>query len=147
MHGVTVRTADAGDLTGIVELWRAAAHRESGTDNAESLATVLDHPYATVFVAFDGDTLVGSALPAWDGWRGTVHRVVVHPRSQRREEVGQALIAAGVEWLRQFGAVRVSAPVDGSAEARRLWEGAGFLHDPQTHRFVKDTDPRSGNGS
>jgi GNAT superfamily N-acetyltransferase len=137
---IAVRTAEPAHLDGILELWRAAGHRQSATDNAESLAAVLDHPNATILVALDGDTLVGSALPAWDGWRCTVHRVVLHPQWQEHEEIGLALIAAAVEWLSQFGVKTVSAPVGDTAAAQRLWKRAGFGHDAQTQRFVQDID-------
>ena len=113
-------------------------HRRSATDNTESLAVVLDHPNATVLVVLDGDTVVGSALPAWDGWRGTVYRVVVHPRRLEQEEIGLALIAAAVRWLRRLGVATVSAPVGDTVDAQRLWKRAGFRHDTRTHRFVQD---------
>jgi len=138
MQDIAVRTAESAHLDGILELWHAASHRKSVTDNVESLAGVLAHPNATILVALDGDALVGSALPAWDGWRGTVHRVVLHPRWKEHEDIGLALITAAVNWLSQFGTERVSAPVDDTAGAQRLWNRAGFQHDPQTRRFVHD---------
>jgi predicted N-acetyltransferase YhbS len=140
VHDIAVRSAEPAHLGGILELWRAAAHRTSATDNIESLAAVLDHPNATVLVALDGDTLVGSALPAWDGWRSTIYRVVLHPRWREREEIGLALIAAAVTWLSQFGVATVSAPVGDTAGAQRLWKRAGFRHDARTQRFVHDID-------
>jgi predicted N-acetyltransferase YhbS len=138
---VAVRAAEPAHLDGILELWRAAGHRKSATDNVESLAAVLAHPNATVLVVLDGQTPVGSALPAWDGWRATVYRVVVHPRWQQHEEIGPALIAAAVRWLSRFGVATVSAPVGDTAEAQRLWKRAGFRHDAQTQRFTRDIDP------
>jgi predicted N-acetyltransferase YhbS len=136
LQDIAVRTAEPAHLDAVLELWHAAAHRKSATDNIESLDVVLAHPHATILVALDGDMLVGSALPAWDGWRGTVYRVVVHPRWQAREEIGLALIAAAVKWLSQFGVATVSAPVGDTAGAQRLWKRAGFRHDAHTHRFV-----------
>lgn len=138
MQDIAVRTAEPAHLDGILELWRAAAHRKSATDNTESLTAVLDHPNATVLVALDGDTVVGSALPAWDGWRSTIYRVVVHPRRREHEEIGLTLIAAAVRWLRQLGVETVSAPVGDTVDAQRLWKCAGFRHDKQTQRFVRD---------
>ncbi|MEU6072763.1 GNAT family N-acetyltransferase [Micromonospora sp. NPDC047074] len=137
---ISVQTAGPTHLDAIIDLWRAAGHRRSATDNVESLAAVLAHPNATILVALDGRTLVGSALPAWDGWRATVYRVVLHPRWQEHEEIGLTLIAAAVKWLSQFGVETVGAPVGGTAEAQRLWKRAGFRHDAQTHRFVHDID-------
>ncbi|GGK72789.1 GNAT family N-acetyltransferase [Mangrovihabitans endophyticus] len=144
MQGIVVRTAEPTHLGGILELWRAAGHRKSATDNVESLAAVLAHPNATILVALDGHALVGSALPAWDGWRATVYRVVLHPRWREHEEIGLTLITAAVTWLRRFGVETVSAPVGDTAAAQLLWKRAGFRHDVQTHRFTHDIDPDGG---
>ncbi|WP_194923056.1 hypothetical protein [Catenulispora pinisilvae] len=138
MQDVAVRIAEPAHLDAVLELWEAAGHSKSVTDNVESLAGVLAHPYATVLVALDAGLVVGSALPAWDGWRGTVHRVVLHPQWQEQEDIGLTLIAAAVDWLSRFGTVRVGAPVADTAEARRIWDRAGFRHDPQTCRFTHD---------
>ncbi|MBS2531534.1 hypothetical protein KGQ20_01985 [Catenulispora sp. NF23] len=147
MQDIAVRIAEPAHLDAVLDLWEAAGHSKSVTDNLESLAGVLAHPYATVLVALDADLVVGSALPAWDGWRGTVHRVVLHPRWHQQEQTGSALIAAAVDWLSRFGTVRVGAPVAGTAEAQRIWERSGFRHDPQTHRFVRDIDSQGGENS
>jgi hypothetical protein len=145
-QNVAVRTAESADLDGVLELWRAAAHRESATDNIEALTAVLDHPHATLLVASDGDVLVGTALPAWDGWRSTVYRVVSRPGWEAHEEIGLALIAAAVTWLGQFGREAASAPVGDNADAHRLWQRAGFRHDARTLRFVHDANPTDTNG-
>ena len=139
MHHITVRTAEPAQLAAVLALWDAAEHSKSVTDNVESLGSVLDHPHATLLIALDGEVIVGSALPAWDGWRGSIHRVVLHPGLPGPEDVGLKLIAAAVHWLGRFGTVRVSAPVADTAEAQRIWERAGFRHDPHTCRFVQDT--------
>lgn len=135
-----VRTAEIADLDGVLALWRAAGHRRSATDDVASLRALLGHPTATLLVAVRGHLVVGSALPAWDGWRATIYRVVLHPDHEVGDEVGHRLVERSVRWLQRFGVATVGAPVDDTDAARDLWRGAGFRHDEHTLRFVVDVD-------
>jgi ribosomal protein S18 acetylase RimI-like enzyme len=88
-------------------------------------------------VAVDGSTLVGSVVAGWDGWRGSVYRLVVAP-THRRQGLGGRLLAAAEDHLRGVGAVRLQAVVvETEAQATAFWQATGWEQQQQRLRFVR----------
>src|SRR5580698_7904798 len=91
---IPIRPGRPGDVAPVLQLWRDAGAEPSHTDNADSLAALVAHDPAALLVAVEGGRIVGSVIAAWDGWRGSVYRLVVAPSHRRRglarRLVGQA---------------------------------------------------------
>ena len=82
-------------------------------------------------------SLAHSSQPGTGG-AGTMYRLAVHP-NRRREKIALALIRSGEQRLQDRGCVRVTALVPHEDEApRALWKAAGYGHDRQIQRFVKN---------
>ncbi len=60
---------------------------------------LLERDPSALLVAELGDQLVGSVIAGWDGWRGHLYRLAVHP-DRSREGVGRALLVAAESRLR-----------------------------------------------
>ncbi len=82
------------------------------------LTRVVAVPHAVLFVAVDRrGAIVGSVIATFDGWRGNVYRMAVDP-ALRRGGLGRRLAGAAEDWLRNEGAVRLSALVEGDSDDR-----------------------------
>ena len=62
------------------------------------------------FVAMDGGHVVGTALAGFDGCRGWVHHVAVHP-SARRKGIGTRMMRAVERGLAELGCPKVNLQV------------------------------------
>ena len=85
----------------------------------------------------DDGPLIGTVIAGWDGWRGSIYRLVVAP-SHRRLGLGSRLLAAAEERFAMVGAVRLQAVVvESEALATAFWAASAW--EQQTHRlrFVK----------
>ena len=135
----TIRRATNADVNALLDLWRRADAHPSPTDNAPAIGRMIDAPHAAVFVAVAADgVLVGSVFVTFDGWRGNFYRMAVDP-TQRRQGLALRLAAAGEEWLRDAGAVRLSALVEGNSDgAHAFWDAAGFEHYLGMRRYSKN---------
>jgi len=134
-----VRRATHDDIEGLLELWRRAEAHPSATDTPPALARVIAAPQAAVLVAVDRDgMLVGSIIATFDGWRGNVYRMAVDPKARRRG-LARRLAAEAERWLRDAGAVRFTALVEGdNAVAQAFWAAVGFEHYEGMRRYAKN---------
>jgi len=133
----TLRPGRPEDATAVVGLWKAAGAEPTVTDDPDSIQALLRHdPEAVVVVEVDGE-VVGAAIAGWDGWRGNLYRLAVHP-SYRRQGLGRALVAEAERRLSACGARRVNAlVVRADGQATTFWEAAGYPFDDHMHRHVK----------
>jgi ribosomal protein S18 acetylase RimI-like enzyme len=133
---VVIRSARRDDVSAVLDLWTTADAVPSVTDDGDSLERLLARDPDALLVAEVGDRLVGSLIAAWDGWRGNMYRLAVHP-DHRRRGIGRALVTEGEARLRAHGARRVTALVVGEHEhATSTWRAAGYEHDARIDRYV-----------
>jgi ribosomal protein S18 acetylase RimI-like enzyme len=131
-----IRTACAGDLPAVLELWRLAGAAPGHTDTIESLTRLIAHDPCALLVAADGESIVGSVIAAWDGWRGTVYRLAVTP-SHRCRGIGTELVSTAVTRLRAVGAVRLQAiVVETDARATGFWRASDWAEQVSRLRFT-----------
>jgi ribosomal protein S18 acetylase RimI-like enzyme len=135
----TIRTGTIDDVDAVLAFWIRAGAHPSATDTVRDLTRVVTVPHAVLFVAVDErGTIVGSVIATFDGWRGNVYRMAVDP-ALRRGGLGRRLAGAAEDWLRNEGAVRLSALVEGNTDiAPVFWESVGFEHYQGMRRYSKN---------
>ena len=123
----------------MLALWADSRAESAVTvDTVEAVEAVLEQPGSVLLLAFSGESLVGTLVVGWDGWRGNMYRLAVR-EDMRRRGIGRALVDAGHEHLRSVGARRVTALVGREeAAAVELWRAAGYEADPVHGRFVRN---------
>ena len=126
------------DIESVLELWRAAGSTPSMTDTSDDLRTTINSRASSVIVAVSGGTVAGSIIGAFDGWRGNLYRLAVHPDYQRRG-IARRLLSEAETWLRTQGAKRVGAVVEKDHPwAVDFWESSGFVLEPMDLRYVRN---------
>jgi ribosomal protein S18 acetylase RimI-like enzyme len=138
MPTVDVRLARVGDVGAVLALWSTAAENANRpVDTRAAVLALLDRDPTALLVAESADEIIGSIIAGWDGWRGHLYRLAVHP-DHRRQGVAAALLAAAEARLGALGAVRFDAMVLGSNEAgHQLWHSAGYRRQDDWGRWVK----------
>jgi ribosomal protein S18 acetylase RimI-like enzyme len=132
-----IRFARATDVPAVLALWRESDAEPSHTDDAESLLGLIHHdPEALVVAEVDG-RIVGSVMAAWDGWRGSIYRLVVAP-PHRRDGLGRQLVEVAEKRLAATGARRLQAiVVETDPCATGFWRATGWEQQAARLRFVK----------
>ena len=134
---VTLRCADRAELPAVLGLWAASEAVPTHTDDIESLTRLMDADPEALVVAVDKGIIVGSVVAGWDGWRGSIYRLVVAP-SHRRRGLGRQLLDCGERSLQARGATRLAAIVVCSDDrAIGFWRSTGWFEQPDRVRFVK----------
>jgi ribosomal protein S18 acetylase RimI-like enzyme len=136
---IEVRRCRPAEVPAVLALWAEARspHATVADDVDDVERLVADSP-AALLVAAEGEEIVGALIAAWDGWRGNMYRLAVHP-AHRRKGIGLALTRAGEDYLQECGAHRVTALVAfDDEEAGAFWEAAGYPRDQAIGRRVRN---------
>jgi len=134
---ISIRPGTLHEAPDVLALWRVAEAQPSRTDTVAFLEALMDFDPDALLVAEEHGVILGSVIAAWDGWRGAIYRLVVHPRHRRRG-LARRLLAAAEEHLASRRATRLAAiVVDDDPPAVGFWRASGW--EEQTHRvrFVK----------
>ena len=132
-----IRAARVDDVGAVLALWRHAGAEPSHTDDEESLGRLIAHDEGALMVAESDRQIVGTVIAGWDGWRGSVHRLVVTP-SRRRAGLGRRLVRAAEHRLSTVGASRLQViVVETDAQATGFWRVSGWEQQAERLRFVK----------
>jgi putative acetyltransferase len=115
---------EAGDWLLATETWRPVA------DERRYLKAVRRHADAAVFVAVDGERVVGRLSLARDPHPASAHVAdlgLMVAASHRRRGIGRALLDGAVTWARIAGVRKLELHVfPWNDPAIRLYEGFGF---------------------
>jgi ribosomal protein S18 acetylase RimI-like enzyme len=137
LANISIRDCRPLDVESILELWRQAEATPSVTDNAEDLRRAVAGGPAHVLVAEVEGQIVGSIIGTFDGWRGNIYRMAVHP-THRRRGIARALVAEVEKRLAQQGAKRITALVEKDHPwATSFWQAVGYALDTRIIRHVR----------
>jgi ribosomal protein S18 acetylase RimI-like enzyme len=143
-----IRRATEQDISSILDLWEIAGSPPSVSDTREGLIRLITRDADALLLTESGGVVIGSLIAAWDGWRGSFYKLVVHPDWQR-QGLATKLLAEGERQLRARGAVRLTAIViDDDPVAMGFWgshgsegvEEGGYEYQQHRARFVRRLD-------
>ena len=133
-----IRSSTPQEAEAVLALWRQAGATPTVTDTAEHVRHALASGSAWMLVALvrGRGRIVGSLLASFDGWRGHLYRLAVHP-DYRRRGIARALVAEAGRRLVERGAQRIIALVEkDNPTAMAFWKAAGYQLDTRLVRFL-----------
>ncbi len=137
-----IRRFELADHPAATALWEAAEGMSA--PSLGEVAGKLERDPELFLVAEDGPVLVGVVMGSYDGRRGWIFRLAVHPR-RRREGIGRALVeelerryvAMGVRRLRLL-------TLSDDQGARAFWGHLGYEGFEDVVLFSKDLEGGGG---
>ena len=123
---------DDTDRVQVVELWRnvfgyETAHNEPNLSISKKLAT----NDGLLFVAAEDSEILGTVMAGYDGHRGWLYSVAVHP-SKRQLGLGSLLVQHAEKALADLGCLKINLQLVASNEATAaFYESMGYAIEPR----------------
>lgn len=133
----SIRECLPEEAEALLALWQAAGTSPSITDTIADIRGAIES-LASVLVAEVDQQIVGSLIATFDGWRGNMYRIAIHP-DYRRRGIGRALVEEGERRLAKQGAKRITALVEEKYPwATAFWSSVGYEIEPGIIRFFRN---------
>lgn len=138
---MNLRAATADDAERVVRFWNQSGASMGPLDSVEQVRGAITHPAARLLLAEGDGRLVGTLLGTFDGWRGNMYRLVVHPDWRRQGIAGQ-LVKRMEQFFNECGARRITVLIEVDRPwAVEFWTAVGYPRDHHTVRHA-GTMPR-----
>lgn len=131
-----LRTATADDAERVVQFWHDSGASMGPLDSVAQVRGAITHPSAQLLLAEAGDALVGTLLGTFDGWRGNMYRLVVHP-DWRRQGIARQLVQRMEQFFGEAGARRITVLIEvDRPSAVDFWTAVGYSRDHHVVRHI-----------
>ncbi len=125
--------ADLSDRADVIALWRSVfGYATAHNDPALAIDRKMAVDDGLFFVAqADGGQVIGTVMAGYDGHRGWLYSVAVHPE-QQRHGLGRKLVQTAELALAQRGCLKINLQLLASNDATTaFYEGLGYAVEPR----------------
>jgi ribosomal protein S18 acetylase RimI-like enzyme len=139
-----IRPFIESDTAAVVALWQACALTRPRNDPARDIARKREVQRELFLVGLCEGVLMASVMAGYDGHRGWVNYLAVHPEWRRRGH-GEALMRAVEQRLLALGCPKLNLQVrTGNTTVLAFYRALGYLPDDVVslgRRLIPDTPP------
>ncbi|PKM76933.1 MAG: N-acetyltransferase [Firmicutes bacterium HGW-Firmicutes-15] len=128
--------AETSNIDAMLNLWSYIPEIQSSiADSFESVQGFMELNQASFLVALLDVKLIGTVMGGYNGWRGTIYHLAVHP-DYRGQGIGRALLEQCIAVLHQRGAPRVDLYTYASNEtAQAFYRKLGWRERKEVKNF------------
>ncbi len=124
-----LRPYQPGDREALVSLWSVCQLTRPWNDPYRDIDRKLARDASNLMVLHDDGELVGSVMVGYDGHRGWINYLAVHPDHQRRG-LGRLLMGEAETRLRELGCAKVNLQIRASNRAAiEFYRHVGYAVD------------------
>ena len=116
----------------VIALWETVfGYEDSHNKPGLAIDMKLAAPDGLFFVAVVDDAVVGTVLAGYDGHRGWLYAVAVHPQ-HRKQGLGKALVRYAEQALTARGCLKINLQIiSDNASAAGFYESLGYAVEPR----------------
>ena len=136
-----IRSFIESDQDAVIELWRACGLTRPWNDPVADIHRKLQVQRELFLIGVIGDAIVASAMAGYEGHRGWVNYLAVHPDDQRKG-YGRAIMGGLEQRLLALGCPKVNLQLRSANRlTRSFYESIGYAEDDVVSfgkRLVRD---------
>jgi ribosomal protein S18 acetylase RimI-like enzyme len=123
---LNITPATLADAPAVIALWHACTLTRPWNNPQADFTLALENSTSNILLIRSGKSVTGSVMVGFDGHRGWVYYLAVHPDCQR-QGMGRALMVAAEEWLCSQAAPKIQIMVRGDNDvARGFYAALGY---------------------
>ncbi|OED42106.1 GNAT family N-acetyltransferase [Chromatiales bacterium (ex Bugula neritina AB1)] len=123
---MNLRKYNNGDRTQVVALWNTVFPDDPPHNEPNSVISEKLKVDDLIFVAEKDQQIVGACIAGYDGHRGWLYAVAIHP-SNRRSGVGSKLVKHTLEQLKCLGCMKTNIQIRSTnTQVVSFYESLGF---------------------
>lgn len=127
---MTIRRFAPGDEKAVVELWRQCELIVPWNDPHRDIERKLRQQPDLFLVGEIDGSLIATVMAGYEGHRGWINYLAVSP-TLRRHGLGQHMMEAAEEALREIGAPKINLQVrEGNHDVVAFYEAIGYAVEP-----------------
>lgn len=110
---VTIKELTIDDYSAIIHIWDMAGlpTKPKGREKRDLFAREIALDHVAIYGLYENDQILGVGMANWDGRRGWINRLAIHP-DHRGHGYAALLIDACEKFLKDSGALVIAALVD-----------------------------------
>jgi len=121
-----VSAATIGDTEAVIALWQNCELTRPWNDPVADFQAAIANPASDILLLTEAGTLIATIMVGYDGHRGWVYYLAVHP-DHRRKGLGKRMMEAAEAWLRERGAPKIQLMVrSANADVIAFYEALGL---------------------
>jgi ribosomal protein S18 acetylase RimI-like enzyme len=128
---------------GVVDLWKACGLTRPWNDPERDIDRISSHQTGKLFLLLNQGKLVGSVMTGYDGHRGSVYYLSVHPGVQKNG-LGKILMEHCEDYLRSLGCPKLNLSIRTSnLPVIGFYDRLGYQQDDvaiMSRRLIVDPD-------
>ncbi len=136
---VELRQLTIDDYEALLNLWGDAglSYRPFGRDTRQRIEMEMRRIDTAFIGLFEDDRMVAVGLATYDGRKGWINRIAVHP-NHRRQGYGSRIIKACEEFLESHGAEIIAMLIEEwNLPSMAMATENDYLHGEDVHYFSK----------
>ncbi|MCB2101702.1 MAG: GNAT family acetyltransferase [Rhodobacterales bacterium] len=135
--GVILRRFEEADEPAVIALWHACGLTRPWNDPVKDIRRKLDVQRDLFLVAERDGRVVGAAMAGYDGHRGWVYYLAVHPEA-RRTGLGRRLMDRVAADLKAMGCPKINLMIRGGNDAvAGFYDALGYGTDAVAVRALR----------
>jgi ribosomal protein S18 acetylase RimI-like enzyme len=142
---IAVGVVEPADREAVIGLWDRCGLTVSWNNPEKDILRKATNSPDLFFAARDGQRIVGSCMAGYDGHRGWIYYLAVHPDYQKKG-VARKMIRHAEDALEKYGCPKVNLMVrDSNTAAQAFYRKLGYRPDAVTvmgRRLEDDETPR-----
>ena len=123
-----IRNYESSDKNSVISLWEKVFNPQKPYNNPETAINMKTKQNDGLFFVTEEDNqIIGTIIAGFDGHRGWLYSLAVHPQN-RRKGIGTQLLKKAIEELKRLGCLKINLQINSdNNEVVEFYKKNGFL--------------------